>query len=121
MPWGAPRKGLTVDITEFVALYKEGVNLETLATMAGVSRTTITRRIREHTAIRKRGHARPKPEVLGPEWADLGLVPDTIMAERIGCSRQNVSKVRKARGIPSFTETVHRNARANHPIRTDDV
>ena len=110
-----------MDITEFVSLYKDGVSLETLASMAGVSRATITKRIREHSAIRKRGHARPKPRTLGPEWNDLGLIPDTIMAERLGCTRQNIAKVRRARGIPSFTETVHRNARASHPIRTDDI
>ena len=112
---------MTVDITEFVALYKEGESLDSLAKKAGVSRTTLTKRLRDHTAIRKQGHARPKLKVLGPEWGDLGLIPDTIMAERLGGSRQNISKVRKARGIPSFRETVHRNARANHAVRTDDV
>jgi len=105
----------------FVELYKEGESLDSLAAKAGVSRATLTKRLREHTAIRKQGHTRPKPRVLGQEWSDLGLIPDTIMAERLGCSRQNISKVRKARGIPSFRETVHRNARANHAIGTDDV
>ena len=110
-----------MEIEEYVAAYRAGESLDSLAKKAGMSRTTLTKLLRKHTAIRKAGHSRPALRDLGPEWDDIGLIPDTILAERVGCSRQNVAKVRRARGIPSFRETVHRNARANYTHRADDV
>lgn len=118
---GSHQKGMAMDIEEYVAAYRNGESLDSLAERAGVCRTTLTKALREHTAIRKVGHSRPTPRELGPEWNELGLVPDAIIAERAGCSRQNVAKIRKARGIPSFRETVHKNVRANYTDRVDDV
>jgi transcriptional regulator with XRE-family HTH domain len=103
-----------MDISEMVAFYKAGDSLEKIANKAGVSRGTVARRIRGQTKIRKRGES-VTPRELGPEWADLGKIPDTILAERNKCTRQNVAKLRKARGIPSFMEMVHAKARANNP------
>tara|TARA_R100000306_G_C4348431_1_gene128844 strand:- start:120 stop:422 length:303 start_codon:yes stop_codon:yes gene_type:complete len=97
-----------MDIEKYVKAYRSGESLDSLAENSGVSRTTLTKRIREHTAIRKSGHSRPGPRKLGPEWDDIGRVPDEGLAKRLGCSRQNVAKVRKARGIPSHRETARK-------------
>lgn len=118
---GSHRKGEAMDIERYIAAYRRGESLDSLAATAGVCRTTLTKALREHIAIRKAGHSRPTLRELGPEWDELGLIPDTLIAERVGCSRQNVAKVRGARGIPSFRETVHKNARANYTDRTNDV
>jgi len=108
-------------IEQLVRAYRNGETLDSLAEKAGVSRTTLTKRLREHTAIRKPGYGKPKPRELGSEWDEVGRVSDTVLAEKIGCTRQNVAKVRKARGIPSFTEVRKRNERENHTDRADDV
>ena len=110
-----------MEIEKCVAAYRSGESLDSLAAKAGVSRTTLTKNIRTHTAIRKAGHSRPTPRTLGPEWDDLGRVPDTLLAKQVGCSRQNVAKMRKTRGIPSVRETERKNARANTPVGSDDI
>ena len=103
-----------MDILENAKAYMDGATLDELAKLAGVSRGTITKRLREHVAIKKAGNSRPSTRPLPAEWVGIGLVPDSVIAERVGCTRQNVAKVRKARGIPSFRETTHKNARANN-------
>ena len=103
-----------MNIEEYVRDYLNGATLSELAQRAGVSRGTITKRLREHVAIRKAGNSRPSTRPLPEEWKDLGLVPDSVIAQRVGCSRQNGAKVRRARGIASFREKVHRDARANN-------
>ena len=103
-----------MNIEAYVEAYLNGATLSELAKKAGVSRGTITKRLRKHVAIRKAGNSRPSARTLPKEWKDLGLVPDSVIAARVGCTRQNVAKVRRARGIASFREKVHRDARANN-------
>lgn len=90
-----------------VAEYESGDSLDTLAKRYEVSRVTITRYLAERTKIRKpgarKGGTRTLKE-LGPEWAMLGKVSDAEVAETVGCSRQNVARVRRTRGIPSAME-----------------
>ena len=102
-----------MNVEEMVALYRDGDSLEKIATKAGLSRGTVAKRIRGHIDIRKRGET-IEPRELGPEWDDLGKVPDTILAERNKCTRQNVAKLRRTRGIPSFMEMVHARARTDN-------
>lgn len=87
-----------------IAEYKSGDSLESLAQRYEVTRVTITRYLSERMKIRKPGAQKGKPRSkkdLGPEWDLLGKIPDAELAEKIGCTRQNVSKVRQTRGIPS--------------------
>ena len=108
-----------MDIQKLVAAYEGGESLTDLALKAGCSRSTLTIRLREHTEIRRRGNP-SGPKDLGPEWSDLGKVPDPDLAKRLGCSRQNVAKARKRRGIPSFTETERANG-VDNTVGTDNV
>jgi transcriptional regulator with XRE-family HTH domain len=89
---------------ECVKEYRAGDSLETLSKRYGVSRVTMTRYLAERTTIRKPGARKGvprKPKELGPEWKLLGKIPDAELAKRIGCARQNVSRIRQVRGIPS--------------------
>ena len=97
-----------MDIKEAVKAYKSGKSLDWVATEIGVCRATARKRLAEHTIIRKRGESPTPP--LGPEWKLLGVVPDSVLAKKIGCTRQNVSGVRKARGIPSYLEKARKDA-----------
>ena len=85
--------------------YKAGDSLATLATRYEVSRVTMTKYVRAHTKIRKPGSLSGKPSPLrkerGTEWDELGKIPDEKLAEKLGCSRQNVTRVRKMLGLPS--------------------
>ena len=110
-----------MDIDECVAAYKAGESLNSIAKRAGVGRTTLTKRLRARVAIKKPGHSRPKLRDLGPSWDDLGMVPDEVIGKRVGCSRQNVAKVRRARGIPSHRETRRKGVGANNTDGTDDI
>ena len=110
-----------MDIEEWASAYRNGESLDSIARRSGVSRGKVRKALKDVVAIRKPGHTRPGPRELGPEWDDLGRIPDTLLAERIGCTRQNVAKVRWARGIPSFMETVRKNVRADNTDRGTDV
>ena len=101
-----------MDVDEWVAAYRDGAGLAEIARKHGVAPSTVRRNIEGRVAIRKRGHTRPSLRKLGPEWDNLGRVPDAELAKHLGCSRQNVAKVRKARGIPSFTERKKRDGGA---------
>ena len=66
----------------------------------------MTRYVAEHTTIRKpgarKGSLRPKAlKERGPEWDELGKISDAQLAEKVGCARQNVTRVRQRLGIPS--------------------
>ena len=110
-----------MDTDECIAAYKSGESLDSIADRVGISRTWLTKKLRNHVAIRKPGHTRPGPRELGPEWDELGLIPDEELSKKVGCSRQNVAKVRQTRGIPSFREVQRKNARADNTDGTDDV
>ena len=46
----------------------------------------------------------PKGHRRGIDWdamSELGVVPDTILAEQLGCTPQNVARARHCRGIPA--------------------
>jgi len=95
-------------MVQCVAGYRSGDSLACLAERYGLTRATITRYLAERTKIRRPGAQKGKPrskKELGPEWDLLGKVPDAELAEKLGCSRQNVSSIRRARGIPSSRDT----------------
>ena len=111
-----------MDIKELARAYESGQTLEALASQVGVSRQTVTRLLREVTKIRGPGLGKPKPRPLGPEWDDLGEVPDEELAKRIGCTRQNVAGHRKRRGIPHYLSTKRsKHGRGDNANGTDGV
>jgi len=85
--------------------YKGGASLGSLAEEYGISRITMTRYIRKRAVIRSPGSGRgarlSARKERGPEWDELGKIPDEVLAKTVGCSRQNVTRVRKMLGIPS--------------------
>jgi hypothetical protein len=92
------------EMTKCVAEYEAGDSLSTLAKRYGVSHPTIRSYICDKTTIRSKGPVAGTPGLRkqrGPEWDDLGKVPDAVIAERVGCSRQNVARVRELIGLPS--------------------
>tara|TARA_R110000751_G_C13650165_1_gene467898 strand:- start:127 stop:474 length:348 start_codon:yes stop_codon:yes gene_type:complete len=87
-----------------VAEYEAGDSMAVLAKRYEVSLTTLRNYICDKTTIRSQGPIAGTPGLRkerGPEWDDLGKVPDAELAERVGCSRQNVARVREVLGIPS--------------------
>ena len=102
-----------------VAEYESGDSLSTLAKRYGVSLPTVRSYICEKTPIRGKGPVAGSVGLRkerGPEWDDLGKVPDAVIAERAGCSRQNVARVREVLGIPSSrdAEIFARMSKANN-------
>jgi biotin operon repressor len=85
--------------------YKGGASLGSLAEEYGISRVTMTRYIRKQAVIRKPGSGRgarlSARKKRGPEWDELGKIPDEVLAKKVGCSRQNVTRVRNLIGLPS--------------------
>tara|TARA_R100000655_G_scaffold46769_1_gene83741 strand:+ start:2959 stop:3303 length:345 start_codon:yes stop_codon:yes gene_type:complete len=92
-------------MNQCVEEYKAGDSLATLATRYGVSRVTMTKYLRDRAVIRKPGAPKGTKSKLrkerGPEWDELGKIPDEELAKKVGCSRQNVTRVRKMLGLPS--------------------
>ena len=87
-----------------VTEYEAGDSLSVLAKRYEVSLPTIRSYICDKTAIRGKGPVAGSPRLRkdrGPKWDDLGKVPDAEIAARVGCSRQNVARVRELMGIPS--------------------
>ena len=87
-----------------VAEYEMGDSLALLAKRYMVSLPTIRGYLSGKTNIRGKGPIAGSPGIRkdrGPEWDDLGKVPDAELAKRVGCSRQNVARVREMLGIPS--------------------
>ena len=93
-------------LSKYVEAYKAGESLESLSARARVARATRTKYIRSETEIRKPGEWKGKmaarTKVRAEEWDDLGKVPDSVIAERAGCTRQNVSRLRRSLGIRSY-------------------
>jgi hypothetical protein len=113
-----------MDIHDLAKAYIDGSTLEELSRLSGLSRPTLTRRLRKetHCVIRGPGLGKPKPKELGPEWDDIGKVPDEELAERLACTRQNVASHRKRRGIPSYRSTKRsRHGRDSNPDGASDV
>ena len=113
-----------MDIHELAKAYSEGSTLERLSELSGLSRATLTRRLRRETncVIRGPGLGKPTPRELGPEWGDIGKVPDEVLAERLACTRQNVASHRRRRGIPSYRSTKRsKHDRDTDPDGTGDV
>ena len=85
--------------------YNEGESLISIASRCGVSRVTMTKYLRAHTPIRKPGARKGTKSKLrkerGPEWDELGKIPDEVLAKKVGCSRQNVTRVRRMLGLPN--------------------
>lgn len=94
------------ELSKYVEAYKSGESLESLSKRAGLSRATMTKYIRSRTEIRKPGEWKGKmaarTKERSEEWSDLGKVPDSVIAERVGCTRQNVSRLRRSLGIRSY-------------------
>lgn len=92
-------------LKQCVKEYEAGEGLGTLSERYGLSRVTMTKYLRGHTPIRKPGAQKGVKSKLrkerGPEWDELGKIPDEVLAKKVGCSRQNVTRVRKMLGLPS--------------------
>jgi hypothetical protein len=102
-----------------VAEYEMGDSLSALAVRYGVSLPTIRSYICDKTAIRGKGPIAGKPGLRkerGPEWDGLGKIPDAEVAKLVGCSRQNVARVREMLGVPSSrdVEIFARMSKANN-------
>ena len=113
-----------MDIHELAKAYMSGSTLEELSRLSGLSRPTLTRRLRKetHCVIRGPGSGSHTHGELGPEWDDIGKVPDEVLAERLKCTRQNVASHRRRRGIPSYRSTKRsKHGRDTNPDGASDV
>ena len=94
------------ELSKYVEAYKSGESLDSLSKRAGISRATMTKYVRSRTEIRKpgewKGEMAARTKERSEEWDDLGKVPDSVIAERAGCTRQNVSRLRRSLGIRSY-------------------
>ena len=92
-------------LKQCVEEYKAGEGLGPLAKKYGVSRVTMTSYMRARTPIRRPGAQKGVKSKLrkkrGPEWDELGKISDEALAKKVGCSRQNVTRVRQMLGLPS--------------------
>ena len=88
--------------------YQNGESLEALSQRANISRPTLTKYLRQFVEIRRPGEWKGDisnfRKKRGPEWDEMGKITDQALAEKLGCSRQNVTRVRTLHGIPSLAE-----------------